>query len=133
MPLQRKQFENCFESGCDVDKKSWIDPSVIISLQRAPSLIFSAQQHFCEDHGLDKKDDLGHNGDGDVGECDDDDVAGDCSDMTLMTEEEDAVVNLLKPLEFLAQLPPYIIPSLQCARTGDWLSWIGHKRGLATG
>ena len=36
-----------------------------------------------------------------------------------MTEEEDALVYLLKPLEFLAQLPPYIIPSLQYARAGD--------------
>ena len=88
VPLQRKQFENCFESGCDVDEKSWIDPSVIISLQRAPSLIFSAQQHFCEDHGLDKKDDLGHDGDGDGSDCDDDDVAGDRSDVTLMTKEK---------------------------------------------
>lgn len=107
-------------SGCDVDEKSWIDLLVIISLQRAPAFTyFSAQQHFCEDHGLDKKDDLGHNGDGDGSDCDDDDVAGDRSDMTLMTKEEDALVNLLKPLEFLAQLPPYIIPSLQYARAGD--------------
>ena len=76
---------------------------------------------------------LGHNNYGDGSDCDDDDVAGDRSDMTLMTKEEDALVNLLKPLEFLSQLPPYIIPSLQYARAGDWLSWIGHKRGLATG